>query len=139
MTAVAYRVGPLGRPSLPLLSGAAAVAFGVAGLLANDADDGFIICPLRRCSGGYCPGCGLTRSAGRLMRGDIAGSWARHPFLLLALVQAALLGALWRFGSARHQTFLRDRLWWLLVPNTAVLLGIWVTRLITGTIPVPFS
>jgi hypothetical protein len=102
-------------------------------------EDGPVLCPFRRCSGGYCPGCGMTRAWGRLLRGDLAGSWARHPYLILALAQVAVLGGTWRLASGP----VRLRMERLLVPlaaaNLALLIGIWVVRLVQGAIPPPFA
>lgn len=115
---------------------AALAIFGVLAALSND--DGPVLCPLRRCSGGYCPACGLTRSGGRLLRGDVAGSWAQHPFLLVAMAQVAAIGALWGLGS----TALRRRLVSLgrpaLAVNGGIMAFIWIVRMADGSIPVPF-
>ncbi len=117
--------------------GLGAAAFVTAGLTASS-DDGIVLCPFRRCTGGYCPGCGMTRSAGKLIRGDVLGSWHHHPFLMLGLVQAVVVGSLWATGSRwwheieRHQA-------WLLGANAALLAGIWLARMGSGDIPVPFG
>lgn len=102
-------------------------------------DDGLVLCPLRRCSGGYCPGCGLTRSAGQLVRGDLAGSWSQHPFLLLAFGQLAVLATLWSLGSARLRERLSRHTTAFVIANVALLGVIWAARLATGSIPIPFG
>lgn len=115
---------------------AGAIVFGVLAALSND--DGPVLCPLRRCSGGYCPGCGLTRSGGRLLRGDVAGSWQQHPYLLIAIAQIAAVATLWSVGSAS----LRQRLATLgrpaLAVNAALMAAVWVVRMTNGSIPIPF-
>lgn len=111
----------------------------VAALLALSDEDGPILCPFRRCTGGYCPGCGLTRSGGRLVRGDVVGSWQQHPFMLLGLIQAAVVAALWRFGSASLQRSLRSLTARFLQANLVLLVGVWVVRLLDGSIPIPFA
>lgn len=121
-----------------LRAGGAAGAFLIAGITASS-DDGLVLCPLRRCSGGYCPGCGLTRSAGQLIRGDLAGSWSQHPFLLLAFGQLAVLTGLWSLGSAQLRRRLSRQTTTFVVANIALLGAIWVARLATGTIPIPFG
>ncbi len=110
--------------------------FAVLAALSND--DGPVLCPLRRCSGGYCPGCGLTRSGGRLLRGDVAGSWQQHPYLILAIAQLAVVGALWQFGSASLRRRLGSFGRQALAANLAVMALIWVVRMANGSIPVPF-
>lgn len=37
------------------------------------------LCPLQLMSWDWCPGCGLGRSIGLLMKGEFAASWALHP------------------------------------------------------------
>lgn len=121
-----------------VMTGGVAGAFVVAGLAASD-DDGPVLCVFRRCSGGYCPGCGLTRSAGALIRGDVAGSWARHPYLPLLVGQVVLALGLWQLGSTRVRATLSRSFNAMLFVNTVVLITIWIARLATGTIPVPFG
>lgn len=121
------------------------LAVGGAGVLAAalgaSSDNGPVLCLFRRCTGGYCPACGLTRAAGRLARGDLAGSWHQHPFLLVAVIEAVMALATWwaRKGPLapawalllRHQNR-------LVVLNLAGLLALWALRLSLGDIPVPF-
>jgi hypothetical protein len=118
------------------LAGGTLAAF--VALSALSTEDGPVLCPFRRCTGGYCPGCGMTRSAGRLARGDAAASWEHHPYLLLAVTQLAVVGAAWRLGPASF----RHRLATLLVPalmvNLGLVIAIWVVRLLGGSIPAPF-
>ncbi|MGI9598168.1 MAG: DUF2752 domain-containing protein [Acidimicrobiales bacterium] len=117
--------------------GAAIVGiFLVLAALSND--DGPVLCPLRRCSGGFCPSCGLTRSGGRLLRGDVAGSWAQHPYLLIAVAQVAAVAALWRFGSASLQGRLSSLARPALAANVGIMAAVWVVRMAGGSIPIPF-
>lgn len=111
----------------------------VAAILAVDAagtDDGPGVCLFRRCTGGYCPGCGMTRSARHLSRGQFGAAWRDHPWLVLATIQLVAAGAL--YGVAR---WIGARIEWrrLIVPiaivNVVLLLGIWVARLVDGSIP----
>lgn len=115
--------------------GALAVVLGASG------DHGPVLCPFRLCTGGYCPGCGLTRATGRLLRGDVVGSWHLHPFLLLALAQAALVAtARMALGaSSLRWARLAGHRDHLLVANLALLLGLWALRLALGDIPAPFA
>jgi hypothetical protein len=48
-------------------------------------------CPLHAWTGLPCPGCGATRAALALTRGDLAGALAHNPLVALGLV--GLLGA----------------------------------------------
>ena len=111
----------------------------VAAVLLVDAggtDDGPGICVFRRCTGGYCPGCGLTRSARHLTRGQVSAAWNDHPFLVLAAAQAAVAAVI--YGVARR---IGASLGWnrvLVVAgivNLVLITGIWIVRLANGSIP----
>lgn len=115
--------------------GAAATLF----LFALSTEDGPVLCPFRRCTGGYCPGCGLTRSGGRLLRGDLAGSWQQHPYLIFGVVQAILAAAAWGFGSPSLRRWLQSIAVTALVLNLSALTVLWVVRMVNGSIPVPFG
>ncbi|MDG2125634.1 MAG: DUF2752 domain-containing protein [Verrucomicrobiales bacterium] len=63
------------------------------------------LCPFRAVTGLDCPGCGLTRGACELMRGDIAGSIGYHWFTPVFVVGAVTLGvgvALPATGRSRY-------------------------------------
>ncbi len=44
------------------------------------------LCLMHRLGIPYCPGCGLGRAIGRLLRGDIAGSLSLHPLAIPAVL-----------------------------------------------------
>ena len=116
------------------------MAAGVAALaLSSSTDDGLLLCPFRRCTGGYCPGCGGTRALGSLLRGDVAGSWRHHPIVLLITAQAAVVGLVWALAGPEARRAIRRRTDRLLVANAVVLVGIWILRLTLGLVPVPFA
>lgn len=126
---------PMGRWLRPV---SLVVAVVVVGWSASS-DDGPVLCPFRRCTGGYCPGCGITRSTGALIRGDVAGSWHYHPFLLIAAAQLAVLVAWWPVAGATIRSALVRRRELLLIVNGVVLMAIWLARLATGLVPLPFG
>jgi len=103
---------------------------------AGGTDDGPGLCVFRRCTGGYCPGCGMTRSARHLTRGHVGAAWQDHPWLVLATLQVAVAAVV--VGVAR---WVGSKLDWsrILVPvsivNVALLVGIWLVRLVDGSIP----
>jgi hypothetical protein len=124
--------------------------------LPSSGDDSPVLCLFRRCTGGYCPLCGMTRALARALEGDVAGSWHQHPYLLLALAQATVIAGAWvcfeigatpapfdRAGPDPGRNpaleLLRRRLGPLALANGVLLLVIWALRLATGTIPAPFS
>lgn len=144
--AVRFTAPPL-RVAALAAAGAGAVG---AGLVAS-AGHGPVLCPFRLMTGGYCPACGMTRAVGRLAQGDVAGSWQMHPFLLLLVAQAVVAGAAWavlelrrrRSGAADASNpvpaLLRRRADTLQFVNGGLLLALWVIRLATHAIPVPFA
>jgi hypothetical protein len=114
-----------------------AMAFVVAAaLLAFGPGDGST-CLFRAGTGVACPGCGMTRATAALLRGDWATMWRMHP---LAAVVAAEGLAVWAFWG--WTVFVRRRrvdetvMLYLLVVNTALLVVVWVVRLVTRTLPV---
>jgi hypothetical protein len=123
-----------GSTDRPVLA-AGAAALGVL-VVSAGADDGIVLCPFRRCTGGYCPGCGATRGANRLLHGDLAGSWTHHPWIVLAAVQLVIVGsAAALMKPATRLDRLRRGALPLLVANSVVLVGIWIIRLAGGSIP----
>jgi len=47
-------------------------------------------CPLFALTGLQCAGCGATRAAHLLLRGDFTGAWAHNPLLFIAAPFAVL-------------------------------------------------
>lgn len=123
------------RGSTYLAGGAAATLF----LFALSTEDGPVLCPFRRCTGGYCPACGLTRSGGRLLRGDLAGSFQQHPYLVFGVLQAVIAAATWRLGSPSVRRWMQSRAVTALVLNLSALTVLWAYRMAAGDIPVPFG
>lgn len=111
----------------------AAASIGIAAAVDDGSDASW--CVFRRCTGGYCPGCGGGRAAWALLRGDPATAWAVHPWIPLLAVQFLLVGLSFRFAPAR----VRRALLPLLVVNTILGIGIWLMRLAAGSIPPPFT
>lgn len=135
MTATIVRRRP---PRAGVLAPFAAGALAVGALVIGaDADDGVVLCPFRRCTGGYCPGCGATRAANRLVRGDVGAGWEHHPWVLLAAVQVAVFGAVLAVTApAARRVRTRRAALPLLVANTVLLVAIWLVRRSTGAIPI---
>ncbi len=110
-----------------LRTSALPLAIGSVALLLFSSDEGPVLCPWRRCTGGYCPLCGATRSVGSLTRLDFAESFRRFPALaLLALV------AVVRFWPAKVSNQFQNR---FLVTIGALVTAIWIARLVLGEIP----
>lgn len=111
----------------------------VAAVLIVDAggtDDGPGVCVFRRCTGGYCPGCGMTRSARHLTRGQIGAAWQDHPYLVLAAAQAIVAGAVYAVVRRIGRAVNWNRVIVVLgIVNVVLITGIWIARLIDGSIP----
>ena len=48
-------------------------------------------CPVKFVTGISCPGCGMTRAWGAVLRGDFAAAFRYHPLWILPIPGAALL------------------------------------------------
>jgi hypothetical protein len=138
------RSASLGRP-LALLAGAALLA---PTLLRPDSH-GPVLCPFRRITGVWCPGCGMTRAFGWLAHGDLHQSLRYHPLALLLLIEG-VIGAAYLFYRRRaHRS---DPPWLrsetvgperpfteraivpgLLAANALLVLVVWVIRLKLGS------
>ena len=117
---------------------ALAAPIGLIGFLAVLSPDGEgpTVCPFALSTGIACPGCGMTRAASSLIRGDVSGALTLHPLAPL-IATMALGGWLWyqlrRSGRVRP---LPTR--WvngILIGTGVMLLGVWVARALTGTLP----
>lgn len=117
-----------------LVVGGLLAAFGVAILVG--AENGPTLCVFRRCTGGYCPGCGASRSAGALLRGDLGRAWHHHPWVVVAAAQVIAVSGLVVLGvGVARERLLRP----LLLANVALGVTIWLVRLTLGLVPVPFG
>lgn len=129
----------LDTPRTPLVVGTALAA---ATLITTVAvDDGPVLCPFRRCTGGYCPGCGGSRAARALVTGDLSAAWQLHPWVVLIAAQASVLflvTALVQSGFT-VQLQLRKLVTPVLAVNGVFGLGLWISRLAMGQIPIPFG
>ncbi len=115
----------------------AAPFIGVALLaLLTPADDGATFCPFALCTGMACPGCGMTRAASNLIRGDIGAAITQHP--LIPLIAAQLLGGwVWFMlrRSGRVGPMSQKMLNLTLFGTAVALLAVWAVRIASGTLP----
>lgn len=101
--------------------------------------DSSSLCPFRRCTGGYCAGCGMTRGVLAAARGDVVGSFAQHPAAPFLVAEALLLwGATMatrlRLAAIDVSAIVTKR---FLLVHLVVLLAVWIAQLALGTIPRP--
>lgn len=104
--------------------------------LMTPSDNAPTFCPFALCTGTACPGCGMTRAASALVKGDIHSALTYHP-LVLAIGIELLIGWGWfvlrRSGRVRPMS---NRTLNVVLALTAVaLLAVWIVRLSTGTLP----
>jgi hypothetical protein len=99
-------------------------------------DEGPTLCPFALITGTACPGCGLTRAAGSLVRGEWGAAFTYHPLVLLV---AIWLGGAWLMAMTRSRgydiridTRLLNR---LLIATAGLFAVVWLVRLATGTLP----
>lgn len=99
-------------------------------------DDGPTFCPFALCTGMACPGCGMTRAASHLVRGEIGTALSYHP--LVPLTAFGAVGA-WGWFALRLKGKVRPLpqrlLTVILIAASVALVAVWVARLATGTLP----
>ena len=97
---------------------------------------GFTICPFALATGMACPGCGMTRAASLLIRGDIDGALTFHPLVLLIAVQLAV-GWVWFMlrRSGKVGPMSPRVLNALLIGTGIILIAVWALRWANGSLP----
>jgi hypothetical protein len=98
MTATVTSVGGRSSSALaaPIACGCCLLA-GAAYVGLNDpsAGGGFLPCPFRTLTGWWCPGCGLTRAAHHLMRGDLGRALHFNAFVVVILAGLLATWLVW--------------------------------------------
>ncbi len=99
-------------------------------------DDGPTFCPFALCTGTACPGCGMTRAAGHLFRGDIAAAMTYHPLVPMILAQLSVAWGWFALASFGWVQKPNNRVLTIVLAASAVaLIVVWVARMATGTLP----
>lgn len=105
-------------------------------LLANPTDDGPTICPFAFSTGMACPGCGMTRAASQILRGNFDIALTYHPLVPIVIIQL-LGGWVWfllrRSGKVKPMS--NRTLNIVLIGTGVALLAVWVLRMATGALP----
>jgi hypothetical protein len=123
--------------SVPLAPAAVAVAgAGLVGFTAlNDPTQRSILppCPFHAATGLWCPGCGLTRAAHHLLRGDVAAALSSNLLLPAVIVLGLTLWWSW-WWTARGRTPVH---WAARAPSAvwAVLLAVTVAYGVARNLP----
>lgn len=115
-----------------------AFPFVAVGLLTafTPSDDGPTFCFFALCTGTACPGCGMTRAASHLVRGDLTTALDYHPLIPAAvLVVAAGWGWFVLRLTGRVKAIRQKTLNVILIGSGAALLAVWVIRLVSGALP----
>lgn len=100
------------------------------------ADEGPTICPFALCTGMACPGCGMTRAASHLVRGDIGIALSYHPLVpLLALAAAGGWGWFLARSAEKVRPLSQRTLNLILIGSAVALVAVWAIRLAAGTLP----
>lgn len=105
-------------------------------LVAPASDDGPTLCPFALVTGIACPGCGMTRAAGNLIRGDLSLALAYHPLVILVMVQA-LAGWAWLIlrRSDRVKPVSTRITNAVLIGSGVSLIVVWLLRMWAGSLP----
>ena len=116
-----------------------AAPLAVLGLLASirPEDDGVTVCPFALLTGMACPGCGMTRAASSLIRGD---SDYRPRLPPTGAVDRPVVRSEDGRGSCLRRSGRVEPLptrWvnTILIGTGIMLLGVWAARLLSGTLP----
>ncbi len=99
-------------------------------------DDGPTLCPFALTTGIACPGCGMTRAAGFLVRGDLTSALVYHPLVILVGVQAMAGWVWWMLRRSERVKPLSTRITNAILIGTGVsLVAVWLLRLWAGSLP----
>lgn len=121
------------RDRLILLSPLVAVG---ALTLAQGFEDTPTMCPFALATGMACPGCGMTRAAGQLLRGDFGAAIAYHPLIpAIALLTTVGWGWFVLRRTGRVHPMSNRTLNGVLIATAVALVAVWVIRLATGSLP----
>lgn len=115
----------------------AAPALGVLFLLTvHPGDDGVTVCPFALATGMACPGCGMTRAASMLLRGNLDAALDFHPLIPLLAVQIAA-GWVWFLlrRSGRVGPMPARALNGVLIGTGVILIAVWAVRWANGSLP----
>nr|WP_296763584.1 DUF2752 domain-containing protein [Rhodococcus sp. (in: high G+C Gram-positive bacteria)] len=99
----------------PASVAAAVVAAGVVLYVRDPATSSYIPCPFHALTGLWCPGCGTTRAAGDLVRGDVSAALSSNVLAVLLFGIGVAAWMLWVGARVRGRPlgFGRPPLWFV--------------------------
>jgi hypothetical protein len=117
------------------VAGAVGIPVAAVGLAVWDParHGGPAVCPWRVLTGSPCPGCGLTRAGGALLRGRVDEAIQLHPLVLLVAVQVVALWVLAIVVLRRTRRDPRPQPAWvtpLLLAEAVAFVGVWGARVV---------
>jgi hypothetical protein len=142
MNGTAMRMAGMGNIARDATRAAAvAIPLAAVGLAAWDParHGGPPLCPWRALTGVACPGCGMTRAAGALLRGRWSEALHLHPLVLVVAAQV-LVGWVIAMRVIRRGTERRRRPPDWVTPvvlgaNAIVFVAVWGLRWADGSLP----
>jgi hypothetical protein len=120
--------------------GAFGIPLAAVGIAAWDPErnGGPPLCPFHAATGTACPGCGLTRAAGALLRGRVDDAVHIHPLIIVVALQVALLWVVSVAVLVRPRPPRSQPPAWVMplaIAETLLFVGVWGTRLVSGSLP----
>jgi hypothetical protein len=124
----------------PAVLGAVGLPLAAVGLAVWDParHGGPALCPWRAVTGTSCPGCGLTRAGGALLRGRLDEAVHLHPLVLLVAAQVVLVWVMALWALRRRPIRSTSPPAWVtpvMVVEVLLFVGVWGTRLASGSLP----
>ena len=119
----------------PFLVGLPVAALAVA-VWDPERNGGPPLCPFRGLTGVPCPGCGLTRAAGALLRGRFTDALHVHPLIPFVAAQVLVAWLLLAFARPRLANLPGWVIPALATVNVVVFCGVWIARLATGSLDI---
>jgi hypothetical protein len=122
----------LGKGAIYAIPFVAAIALAAA----EPSDNAPTICGFANCTGVACPGCGMIRASGHLLRGHFGEAMRYHPLVPLILLELFAAWTIWAAHQAGWIRWRHHRWVDVVIGGTAALLiVVWIIRLATGTTP----
>ena len=78
----------------------------------------------------------MTRAVAALLQGDLGAAWRFHPLAPFVALEALVVWGWWGWTALVRRIRINEEIvLWLLVGNSALLVAVWVVRLVSGSLP----